>query len=398
MQSGNGRPARAPGLASTRFHWVGCGAWPVHRTVAHTASRGTALLQVLPAPLRLPTTEPAGAGAAAHGGGTRNHCTRLEHEGEGARMSTADRAPRGTLHRALTRATTVALAGSLAVGLCSCGNAADRPDNNSAAAPGIGSAPLATDNSVDGVATEQAPVYWVGTGDQAGYLFREFRTPETTDVADPVARAAITVTASSPSDPDYRTLWTAVDSVGTSVSPSGTVTVDLPAAAVAAQLSEEDARMALQQMVYTVSAAAVTAGLLDASTAKEVRILVDGRTGYRAFGSVDLNDPLTRDPAVAAPIWLVDPQTGADPGSPVTVFARVLPSVHDVRWEIVSGERRVKGDSVKAASPGTDPTVGTELRTTVDLAPGKYTFRVVGTDDHGTTLTDDHEVTVSSGR
>ena len=305
-------------------------------------------------------------------------------------MPWRERAASSTLHPVAAGALAVALA----AGLSGCGNAADRPDGNSAAAPGIGSAPVATDNPLDGVATEQAPVYWTGTGDEAGFLFREFRTPEDTETSDPVARAAIAVTASSPSDPDYRTLWSPVDTVGTSVSPDGTVTVDLPAAAFAARLSEQDARLALQQMVYTVSAAAVTAGLLDPSTVKEVRILVDGRTGYKAFGAVDLSDPLTRDPAVAAPVWLIDPQTGSDPQSPVTVFARVLPTVHDVRWEVVTGEHRVKGDSVEAASPGTDPALGTEVRTTVELDPGTYTFRVSGTDDHGTTLTDDHEITV----
>ena len=299
-----------------------------------------------------------------------------------------------TRSRPLRAVVAVAVAGTLALGLGGCGNAADRPDNGSAAAPGIGSAPVSTDDAGDGVATEQAPVYWVGSGDQAGYLFREFRAPENTDVADPVARAALMVTSAKPSDPDYRSLWSAVNSVGTSVSPDGTVTVDLPAAAFSTPLSEKDARMALQQMVYTVSAAVVTAGLLDSSTAKEVRILVDGRTGYRAFGSVDLNDPLTRDPAVAAPLWLIDPQTGADPGSPLTLFARILPTVHDVRWEVTSGSRRVRGAAVRPATPGTDPTVGTELRTVVDLDPGTYTVRVSGTDEHGTALQDDHEIVV----
>ena len=188
------------------------------------------------------------------------------------------------------------------VALAGCGTAADRPDDNSAAAPGIGAAPGTTDEALGGVATEQAPIYWVGTGDQSGYLFREFRNPEDTSTADPVARAAAMVTRATPMDPDYRTLWSPVSTVGTSVSPDGIITVDLPAAAFGTQLSEKDAQMALQQMVYTVSAAAVTAGLLDASTAKEVRILVDGRTGFSAFGSVDLSDPLTRDTSLAAPV------------------------------------------------------------------------------------------------
>jgi len=100
------------------------------------------------------------------------------------------------------------------------------------------------------------------------------------------------VTSATPADPDYRSLWSAVDTVGTSVSPDGTITVDLPAAAFGTQLSEKDAQMALQQMVYTVSAAAVTAGLLDASTAKvldgdERFVLTSQPTrNVRGFGDV----------------------------------------------------------------------------------------------------------------
>ncbi|WP_231860677.1 GerMN domain-containing protein [Kocuria varians] len=304
------------------------------------------------------------------------------------------RPSRRVQRRRSLRATAAVVAVSLALGLAACGTAADRPGTNSAAAPGIGAAPGNTGEALDGVATEQAPVYWVGTGDQSGYLFREFGDPEDTSTADPVARAAAMVTQSTPEDPDYRTLWSPVGTVGTSVSPDGTITVDLPAAAFSTQLSEKDARLALQQMVYTVSAAAVTAGLLDASTAKEVRILVDGQSGFKAFGSVDLSQPLTRDSSLAAPVWLIDPQTDSNPGSPLTLYLRALPVVHDVRWEVLQGDRTVKSGKVQAASPGTDPTVGTELRTTLELDPGDYRIKVTGTDDHGTEFSDDHVITV----
>ncbi|MEX5276258.1 GerMN domain-containing protein [Kocuria sp. CPCC 205261] len=304
---------------------------------------------------------------------------------------------RATAPGGLRRAATGALAVSLAAVVASCGTAADRPDHNSEAAPGIASAPMNTDTAMEGVATEQAPVYWVGTGDQSRYLFREFRTPTSQDTTDPVAQAALMVTSATPADPDYRSLWSAVDTVGTSVSPDGTITVDLPAAAFASQLSPQDARVALQQMVYTVSAAAVTAGLLDSSTAKEVRVLVNGQSGYKAFGAVELNAPLTRDPALAAPVWLVDPQTGAEPKSPVTVFARVLPSVRDALWEVLEDDRVVHSGNIAPASPGSDPTTGTELRTSVTLDPGTYTVRVSGTDDSDTTVSDDHTITVRAG-
>ncbi|WHF23442.1 hypothetical protein QJS66_03625 [Kocuria rhizophila] len=45
-----------------------------------------------------------------------------------------------------------------------------------------------------------------------------------------------------------------------------------------------------------------------------------------------LDDPLTRDPRSRRPSGSIDPQTGTDPGSPLTIFARILPSVHNVRW------------------------------------------------------------------
>lgn len=288
---------------------------------------------------------------------------------------------------------------ALSLSLAACGSAADRATNASSTAPRIASAPVSTDGVDEGVATEQTPVYWAGTDGQSGYLFREFRTAPpvvTADPADPVAEAVVMMTSLEPLDPDYQSLWSAVESVGTSVAPGGTITVDLPASAFASQLPTDDAELALQQLVYTVSAAAVTAGLLDAATAKEVRILVDGQSDYKAFGSVDLKDPISRDVSVAAPVWLIDPQTGTESGSPLTMFGRVLPDFASATWEVIPahGDEAVKSGEIAEPTESPASSAGTEFRIPVDVPAGDYTVRVTGSNEDGDRVTDDHTVTI----
>lgn len=255
---------------------------------------------------------------------------------------------------------------------------------------------MSTENVYEGVATEQTPVYWAGSGDEEDYLFREFRTPATTDNVDPVAESVVMMTTLSPLDADYRSMWTPVENVGTSVSPDGTITVDLPSDAFARRLSAADAELALQQLVYTVSASAVTAGLLDAATAKEVRVLVDGESGYDAFGSVPLDDPISRDASLASPVWLIDPQTGTESGQTVTIFGRVLPDYASARWEVIpQGEdSAVKSGEISDSEASPANTAGTEFRVPVEVPAGEYTVRVTGENDEGQELTDDHEITV----
>lgn len=292
----------------------------------------------------------------------------------------------------------VLLSAGLAVSLVlsACGSVADRATNASSTAPRIASAPMSTDNAYEGVATEQTPVYWAGSGAQEGYLFREFRTASNADTVDPVAEAVVMMTTLSPLDEDYRSMWTQVENVGTSVSPDGTITVDMSSTAFASRLSEDDAELALQQLVYTVSAAAVTAGLLDAATAKEVRVLVDGETGYKAFGSVNLDEPISRDASIASPVWLIDPQTGTEAGQPMTIFGRVLPEYASARWEVIpEGEDRpVKSGEISEPKNTPASTSGTELRFPVEVPAGEYTVRVIGVNDAGQEVKDDHTVTV----
>ncbi|WHF23441.1 hypothetical protein QJS66_03620 [Kocuria rhizophila] len=135
--------------------------------------------------------------------------------------------------------TALAVAGVLAVGVSSCGDAAEPPRTTSPR-PRRASAPRRQHQQLRGRCGHGA-VYWVGTGEESDYLLRGTPPPVTSDIADPVARAALTVAAAAPSEPRLPHTVVRGRHRGNQHHPDGTVTVDLPAAAFAAQLSEQDA-------------------------------------------------------------------------------------------------------------------------------------------------------------
>lgn len=186
--------------------------------------------------------------------------------------------------------------------LGACGTGADQVLGGPVPASDTAPATPSTTSTVDGaVATTRVPVYWVGNADGEERLFREFRDPaEGSSAVDPISAAATLMTASTPDDPDHRTLWSPVDQVGSSTSPDGTITVDLPSEAFRSDLDDREADLALQQLAHTVTAAADTAGLLPRGTTAEVVVLVDGRPDEEVFGSVRLDDPLRADERLEA--------------------------------------------------------------------------------------------------
>jgi hypothetical protein len=244
------------------------------------------------------------------------------------------------------------------------------------------------------VTTEKLPVYWVGVADGGQRLFREFRdAPSGTGIADPIGAAAALMTAGAPQDPDYRTLWAPVDRVGSATSPDGTITVDMPAHAFRADLTDEDARLAVQQLVHTVTAAATLAGLLPERSEPEVVVLVDGEPGREVFGSVRLDDPVRPAEELEAPIWVVDPQQGALNAGAVTISGRVLDGVRGCRWTVTEKG----GDDVEISSGELDTEArGGEFRAEVELEPGEYVVTVIGRDAEGRHVLDDKDVVVSA--
>lgn len=264
----------------------------------------------------------------------------------------------------------------------------------SAAAPGAAGSGAAGSSSA--VATTKVPVYWAGAADGEQRLFREFRdATEGPAAVDPIAAAAALLTTAAPQDPGYRTLWSPVDQVGSSTSPDGTITVDLPAEAFRAGLDEQDAHLALQQLAHTVTATASSTGLLPQNAEPEVVVLVDGRAREEVFGSVRLDQPLRPDGNLEAPLWLLDPREGPHPEGAVEISGRALEGVDDVRWAVLDEDgATVAGGSVSTTARD-DGTVG--FRTEVELTPGRYGVTVTGRDAEGGTVRDDGAVEVVEG-
>ncbi|MCJ8503422.1 GerMN domain-containing protein [Kocuria flava] len=294
------------------------------------------------------------------------------------------RVPAAPVHRVRAAA---ALLGAGAVLLTGCaapgpgapaGTAAPGTVGRSAATPAPSSATTARDGA-DTVATRRLPVYWVSGPEGRERLYRELREAPVgapRGGADPIAAAAQLMASDRPQDPDYRSLWGDVERIGTSTSPDGTITVDLPAAAVSGELEPDRAELAVQQLVHTVTAAAATSGLLPASSRPEVVVLVEGRAGQELFGAVRPAGPVAPDGDLEAPLWLADPEEDARSGGGLVLSGRIRSGVEGGRWTVSDREgRQVAGGRIEPASAraGTAP-----FRAEVPLAPGRYTVSVRG--------------------
>jgi hypothetical protein len=205
-------------------------------------------------------------------------------------------------------------------------------------------------------------VYYLGTerGFQEGAgpverirLYREFHRLADGGVAGAVAE----MLRGAAYDPDYRTGWPAGARVRQVRTDGDVTTVDLTGAA-ANNVGAEAAELAVQQLVWTVTAASGRTG---------VRLLLDGRPAGDLWGHVAAGGTLHRAPAldVLARVWLIDPQHGATVGR--TFTAHVSGAVYEstVQLRVRQGERTVVQRHVTLTAAG-------EARTDLVLAPGGY--------------------------
>jgi hypothetical protein len=206
------------------------------------------------------------------------------------------------------------------------------------------------------------------------WLFREWD-----HVGTPSAQAAVDrMLAGGPADPDFTSIWrpaTATVEVGPDA-----ITVNLGAEAFAdAAVGSAAAQAAVQQLVYTVTAAASMTAPTGAAT-PPVRILVDGRAGYNAWGAVRLGVPMTRDTALAAPVWLETPSQGAQVAGRVNITGYGSAFEGNLLWEVTRGSGTVvKSGQVQVSGDATPKA----FAVTVDLPPGTYTVSVWGNDPSG---------------
>ncbi len=226
-------------------------------------------------------------------------------------------------------------------------------------------------------ASNKVPVYWMGRSSEQVFLYREFRDVPEQD--NPVTRALRVMMSEQPLDPDFFTPWQNPKKLATSVSGKNVITVDVSPDAFNSNVDAETAEHAIQQLVYTATAAGASSGLIDTGQQIQVVVLVDGHTDYVAFNHVRLGSPTSRAAGVAAPVWIVDPQEGATTnGEPVKISGRSTIPGGKIHWEIlrVDGEKArtpyLNGNAVASddpASPGT-------FDLSMSLGPGSYEVRV----------------------
>jgi len=237
------------------------------------------------------------------------------------------------------------------------------------------------------------PVYWIGESRRSFALYREFR--EVADTGGPIASAVSAMTRLKPLDPDYTNPWRPAARVTASQN-GDAITVDLsPDAFANTQVGSEVADRAVQQLVYTATAAAQQAG----APAGSVKITVDGKA-FDAWGVVQLGEPMKRAPiaTVQAHIWVTSPQEGGVLPAGTVVFKGFGTSFeNNFLWQI----RKDSGGVVAKGFTNGDGSQGWfgEFTFTAQLTPGTYSVEVSDDDASGGaegpgTATDDKTFTV----
>lgn len=226
-----------------------------------------------------------------------------------------------------------------------------------------------------------SPIYWLGERDSTVYLYREYVAAE--DQGDPVTTAIKYLTEHEPNDPDYFNLWSKPSRIGTSIDANNVITVDLSADAFSRKLDEGLAQRAIQQLVYTTTAAAAAAGLIGQDPPASVNILVDGHSGFNAFGHVELTGPIRRNTRFHAPIWIIDPQQGVKvPRGKVKIQGTSVAFPEGTHWELMrtDGKKDVPVDS-GTVKLGEGELADHAFALTADVEPGDYALAVWGVKD-----------------
>ena len=234
------------------------------------------------------------------------------------------------------------------------------------------------------------PVYFVGDTPAGPRLYREFHhgTGNETTSAQMLTALDFSVRGDA-LDPDYRSAWPAgSDVTGAGL---GTLATDTSAgaaddailvalngaAAVADRpqgMTEDQARMALQQLVYT--AQAVLQQRLPVQFTGDNGVPLDRLLGIDVSRGVSNEAEMQ----VQAPVWIIDPQEGATVGSTFTVDGRGAFFEANVSWQLLQGDRVVKHGFTTAAQGMTLSPYSFTVR---DVPSGDYTIRVYDADMSG---------------
>lgn len=277
------------------------------------------------------------------------------------------------------RITALLTASTLTLALAACGEESGTAEDPTAAgssrdADSDGAtpepAPTASSEAPDGQdGASTVPVYFAGDTPQGVKLYREFRRVD----GDPLRAAADLLTTGDALDPDYRSLW-----------PDGTFAdVTAEDGAIVAEvsddswskrgeLSESDARLAVQQLVYTLQGVAqerVPVRVVDA----------DGQPAplFGIEGDLTQAAPLE----VLALVSVSGPEEGATVSDTFTAAGVASSFEATVPWEVRNSSGEAVLDGFSTAEGWMDKLYPWATEVDVSgLEPGTYSF-VAMTDD-----------------
>ena len=213
------------------------------------------------------------------------------------------------------------------------------------------------------------PVYFTGDTPQGTRLYREFRR---VDGADPVG-AALTLAASGDAlDPDYGTLLPSG-----SFSTSGDATIALPDDSWTrrpAGMSETDALLAVQQLVYTAQGVLQSRDSITFTDSSGAATQIFGIASEDGFTAADPIETL-------ALVSVTAPESDATVSGTFTATGVSSSFEANTPWEIRDASGEVVEHGAATAEGWTDRLYPWESEVDVSgLAPGEYTF-VAMTDD-----------------
>lgn len=284
------------------------------------------------------------------------------------------------------RVASLAVAATLTFSLVACNEDEPEPTGSTphatSVSPSPTSAPEASptpstpteDEETTGTEETAVAVYFAGDTPAGTRLFREFRNVS----GDALTEAALLVDGGSANDPDYRTLWPGmtIDSV---TADDSLITVTLQGDAFTEApdgMAPEEAALAVQQLVYTLQAAAGDRLPVEfvRTSGPSTLFGIDVSTPVEAFGQLD----------VLAGVNLTTPAQGATVSGGELALSGVANAVEaNVLWRIESaGETVLEGNVT--ADGSMDKLHPFEGSIDVSsLEPGEYTLVVADSEDMG---------------
>ena len=244
-----------------------------------------------------------------------------------------------------------------------------------AVGPSESPSPSPTESAPPAPATQAVPVYYVGDTSRGPRLYREFHRVEVPD-GDPVSAAVREAVSTNPDDADYRTDWPAgTTAARVDAEPSDVITIDVQGDGLRDRptgMSEEQAEMAVEQLIYTAQAAQ--------QSREAVQFFLNGGRTDTLLG-VPVSEPLAQGDAmdVLAGVWIIEPAEGDEVTAPFEVSGLAEAFEANVQWELMQGDRVVKKGFTTAEECCTMAPYSFE----VTAPPGEYTLVVHDTDPSG---------------